>query len=279
MIDSSQTGARFPGRLFAGIRLLLIFATGVSGVSCRMAEGKPGSRQAEPPELARIAGLPLITRAEVMAEAERYASHRWTGSAASVRHASDSMGIRIDTPDVTFRKPGMIPGFWVPGRESRGIPYQWGGFCTPEEFDRAVAAGRAAGDVYTVEKRKLLERGVSREAAGIDCSGFVSRCWKLPRAFSTRELAGLCEPLPGWNSLQPGDAIHLYNAHVLLFSGWIDRDQTVMAAYETGGPPDWKVIRHAIPLSLLQSRKYKPLRYRNIRQRPGARGEPNGGAN
>jgi hypothetical protein len=214
-------------------------------------------------------GLPVpsqVTRSEVLATAMRYANHPWTGTAANVRHGPDRAGIRVDTPDFSYQKPGAIPGYWVPGEPNRGLPYQWGGFSTPEEFDRGIAKGLAAGDVYTEQKRSLLYDGVSAEAVGIDCSGFVSRCWGLPRAFSTRELAQLCDELPSWDDLKPGDVLNLYNAHVVLFSGWMGPERTHLAGYETGGPPDWKVVRHVIGVGFLNKKGYRPLRYRGIRE-------------
>ena len=59
------------------------------------------------------------------------------------------------------------------------MPYQWGGFSSTEEFLQGLKAGKAAGDVYTAEKRRLLEAAVSKQAVGIDCSGLISRCWRL----------------------------------------------------------------------------------------------------
>jgi hypothetical protein len=185
---------------------------------------------------------------------------------ANVKHIPDRKGILVDTPDVSYQKEGAVPGYWVPGQLNQGLPYQWGGFSTPEEFDRGIAAGLAAGDVYTGQKRALLHEAVSDEAVGIDCSGFVSRCWGLPRSYSTRELASLCDELPSWEELKPGDILNIYNAHVLIFSGWMGPDRKFLAAYETGGPPDWKVMRHAIATGFLRERGYRPLRYRGIQE-------------
>ena len=41
--------------------------------------------------------------------------------------------------------------------------YKWGGLDTPESFDAGIRAGKAAGDVYTCEKRRLDGDGVSEE--------------------------------------------------------------------------------------------------------------------
>ena len=237
--------------------LLLLILTGAVGGLTNCAGG---------PSALRLAAPSKVTRSQVMGKAIRYASHSWTARGINVRHGPDGAGIRVDTPDQGYQKPGAVPGYWVPGQVNQGVPYQWGGFSTPEEFDRGLAAGLAAGDVYTDEKRRLLSDGVSREAVGIDCSGFVSRCWDLPKAFSTRELATICEPLPSWDGLKPGDALNIHNVHVLLFCGWVDPARHFIAAYETGGPPDWKVIRHVIGVDFLKRKGYRPLRYQGIRE-------------
>jgi hypothetical protein len=186
-------------------------------------------------------------------------------SEANVRHGTDAQGITVDTPDVSYQKPGAVPGWWRPQEWNTGVPYQWGGFATPEEFDRGLAAGLAAGDVYTLEKRRLLDAAVSQEATGIDCSGFVSRCWGLPRSYSTRELASLCVPLASWDELLPGDILNTYNSHVMLFAGWADTARTQVAAYETGVPPYWLVVRRTVDRAHLEGLGFQPLRYRGMR--------------
>jgi len=128
-----------------------------------------------------------------------------------------------------------------------------------------VAAGLAAGDIYSPLKRKLLYDGVSREACGIDCSGYISRCWGLSRAYSTRELQGLCDPLREFSQMRPGDLINKYNVHALLFSSWLDKERTHFVAYETGSEPSWKVLRHAIAVSYVADKGYRPFRYRGMR--------------
>ena len=207
-----------------------------------------------------------VTRAEALAIAEAYRTHRWRPDSRNVRHGLDARGIRVDTPDRDFKPGGGIrPGWWVPNEWNEGIPYQWGGFDSPAQFDARVAAGYAAGDVYTPEKRAALYDAISMEACGIDCSGFISRCWRLPRAYSTRELPDLCEPLGGFHALEPGDILNKTNEHVLLFMAWADEDKSCLYAYETGSPPTWKVECHLIPTDFLIRIGYQPFRYREMR--------------
>lgn len=207
-----------------------------------------------------------VTRSECLVIAEQYRAHRWIPSAANVRHGIDAGGVVVDTPDIGYQKPGAVPGWWVPGIVNEGIPYQWGGFVTPEQFDRDVASGKAAGDVYTQQKRHLLDAAVSRDATGIDCSGFVSRCWRLPRSFSTREFQSICDPILSWDDLRPGDILNTFNGHVCLFAGWADAARTRLVAYETGIPPHWLVVRHIVSANELKAKGFAPFRYRGIRE-------------
>jgi hypothetical protein len=206
-----------------------------------------------------------VTPKECLAIAESYRTHRWMPSERNILHGPDAEGIRVDTPDIGHRPPGAIPGWWRAGQWNTGVPYQWGGFATPEQFDRDLAAGKAAGDVYTAEKRRLLDAAVSRHATGIDCSGFVSRCWKLPRSYSTRELHSLCSPLASWDELQPGDILNTYNAHVYLFAGWEDAARTRFTAYDTGSPPNWLVVRQSLSAADLKAKGFAPWRYRRMK--------------
>jgi len=220
--------------------------------------------QSVPPTTDPAGRYPKVTRVQIMEMAEAYRTHPWLAAEANVRHGPDRRGVRVDTPDVSYRKPGAVPGWWVPGQWNRGVPYQWGGFSTLAEFDEGVARGLAAGDVYTLEKRAMLDDAVSAEAVGIDCSGFVSRCWRLPRSYSTRELASVSVPLASYDELLPGDILNTYNAHCLIFGGWVDSSRTRMFAFETGIPPHWKVIAHRPYTDSLITKGFKPFRYRNV---------------
>lgn len=206
-----------------------------------------------------------VTRAETIEIAEAYLQHRWYAQKRNIRHGLDSAGVRVDTPDHNFNAPGIRPGWWRPGTWNTGVPYQWGGFSNLEDFDKGLRDGLAAGDVYTDEKRRQLQDAVSVEAVGIDCSGFISRCWKLPRPASTRRIPSLCEPLASYDELRPGDVLNLHNAHVLLFAGWADAEKTRLIAYEAGSPPTWKVLKNTIEADYVRGLGYQPFRYRGIR--------------
>ena len=205
---------------------------------------------------------PKATREYAIATAYRYTQVEWMPEDRHVRHGPDSAGIPVKTPDKSVHGKGDARGWWKPGVPAKGMPYQWGGFDTPDSFLRKIAEGRKAGDIGDATKRKLGDAGTSAESCGIDCSGLVSRCWYLPRPYSTRELPSICEPLKAWAHLKPGDIL-LNHQHVLLFAGWLDGGKFI-AAYEAGPIPVWRVNASGIPVAKLEREGYAPWRYKNM---------------
>jgi len=205
-----------------------------------------------------------VTPAEALAIAEIYTQHPWRPFARNILHGSDRCGIRVDTPDIGYKPENGRDGWWVPGEVNRGIPYKWGGFDNPASFDNAIASGHAAGDVSTPRKRELDNAAVSSEAAGVDCSGFVSRCLKLPSGHDSSQLPSLCDRLPSPMDLRPGDLLNIPHQHVMLVAGWAKKDRSWICYYETGGIPEWKPALKQAPLAALIELGYQPLRYRGM---------------
>ena len=207
-----------------------------------------------------------VTSQEALAIAESYRVHRWRPTEANALHGDDPNGIRVDTPDISMPE-GIAEraGWWKPNSTNQGIPYKWGGFDTPQEFSTKIAKGFYAGDVYTDKKRALLYDGVSEYTAGVDCSGFISRCWRLDRPYSTRELPELCVELQSYDELRPGDILNKRNVHALLFVKFLDPKKKTILAYETGSPPTWKVLRHPVSVDYVRGLGFKPYRYKGMR--------------
>ncbi len=214
----------------------------------------------------KIGPLSTVTPEECLALAEKYVTHRWKAEPRHVKHGLDAEGIRVDTPDADFRQPGRTPGWWLTGPDKMnvGIPYCWGGSDTPESFDAGLRQGKWAGDVYTSQKRAGLESAVSRHTAGVDCSGFISRCWKLEWHCSTRSIPKICDKLASYDDLKPGDAINTFNGHVLLFVAFTSADRGELLVYETGSPLGWLVTKHTTTVPFLKNQGYEPYRYRGM---------------
>lgn len=200
-----------------------------------------------------------VTPDEAIATAYRYTQVEWMPQPLNIRHGPDSKGIPVQTPDTSLAGPG---GWWKPGVPAKSMPYQWGGFDTPESFLQKIANGKKAGDIANSDKRNLGDAATSLESCGIDCSGFVSRCWKLPRAYSTKQLPTICIPLSSWNELRKGDIL-LNNKHVVLFVSWKNPNKEI-AAYEAGPLPCWRVSACGLLVDKLKENGYSPWRYKGM---------------
>lgn len=204
-----------------------------------------------------------VRRMDAIATAYTYSRVSWTPEQRHVLHGKDKNGVTVHTPDTSLSSHGYSNGWWKTGREARGVAYQWGGFDTPKEFVASLARGEAAGDISTAEKRRFGDAATSRQACGIDCSGFVSRCWRLSKPCSTKELPSICDKLDSWDDLKAGDIL-LNHQHVVLFAKWSKPGKSVHV-YEAGPFPVWRVNAAEIPKDYLLKRGYSPWRYRRIR--------------
>ena len=202
-------------------------------------------------------------RDEILQIAQRYASHEWRATRANVFHGVDQTGSRLDTPDGSH-----VSGGWAAdGRINVGVPYKWGGFSSIEEFDRGIATGKYAGSVLGKrERRKPPEKRPkpSPAAVGVDCSGFVSRCWQLRQKRSTRTLPELCVELDSVKDLLPGDILNRYDRHVMLFKGFADSAKTRAKVYEAVRKG---VKESEYDVARLMERGFVPLRYKRLRRK------------
>jgi len=206
-----------------------------------------------------------LTPVESMATAQSLATHAWRPFSNNILHGKDKAGVLVNTPDISHEPANERRGWWVPGEVNTGVPYKWGGFDDPASFDAAIANGRAGGDVSSPEKRRADNAAVSAQAAGVDCSGFVSRCLKLPTVHDTTQLPAVCTELPSAADLRPGDVLNIPRRHTVLCAGWSNPEHTWIYYYETGGGPQyWKPGLKKAPLDSLLALGYKPLRYRGM---------------
>jgi hypothetical protein len=204
-----------------------------------------------------------ITRAEALKIAESYVEHRWESSPRNLLHGKDRNGIEVHTPDRDGGRGSPLPYCWRVNAENIGIAYKWGGIDTLQSFDVGIRAGKAAGDVFTPEKRRHAEAAVSSAAVGVDCSGFICCCWKLTTRYSTRSLASICQKLPSTDALQPADIMNHPGGHVVLFVRWLDDNKKRALFYESA--PFSKTLASERNVNEMMAGGYLPMRYRKIR--------------
>ena len=143
----------------------------------------------------------------------------------------------------------QTPGWLVVGINAR-VPYKWGGFSTLTQFDAGLTNGRYAGDINT--------DGVSSYAEGVDCSGFVSRCWQLTYHASTSYMPNITTQYSSWDDLKPGDAIHKVG-HVRLF---VERNTNGSFKIVEAAGRDWDVSYWSYTTSDLSA--YTPRYYNSM---------------
>lgn len=141
------------------------------------------------------------------------------------------------------------PAGLVVGENVR-VAYKWGGFNTLPEYDAGLANGKYSGDIHT--------DGVSSYAVGVDCSGFVSRCWQMSYHASTSYMPNITTLYSSWEQLKPGDAIHKVG-HVRLFVE--HNSDGSMRVVESSGR-DWGVSYWTYAPSDLSA--YSPRYYKNM---------------
>jgi hypothetical protein len=142
-----------------------------------------------------------ISRGTVLSTARSYVTHSWYCNSNNYYGTGCSGRTR----------PPYLPG---PNQWVTSIPYQWGGFDTVVGFvskmGQNAAAGDADGDPCTCPK------GVG----GVDCSGYVSRCWDLCQKRSTEQLddPDISDPICSPDCLYEADILVKPGRHVVLVS-------------------------------------------------------------
>jgi len=187
--------------------------------------------------------FPPVTREEALNTADQYVALVWTASAQNLTNGqiNDPDGHAVQTPD------------WIHLGQNQHMVYQWGGFSTINNFVDGLAAGKYAGDMAT--------SAVSNYAVGVDCSGFVCRCWHMPQHYSTWMMSNtqplITQAYDSWYDLEPGDAIHKVG-HVRLAVLW--NGNGTLLAVEAGGA--WITDYHTYSISQLSA--YQPRYYVNM---------------
>jgi hypothetical protein len=163
------------------------------------------------------------SRAEFIKTMDAYRDHIWTMADENRRSPCDGEIV----PGIAMSCEHPTRFVWPP-REARlpypnpmkGLPYDWGGADSINEFDRKLARGFAAGNIGDT----FWAAGATRVTAGVDCSGFVSRVWKLGQHVATADLNRVTAPVPDVNDLREGDAFLHAGTHVMLYREQVSLD-------------------------------------------------------
>jgi hypothetical protein len=153
----------------------------------------------------------------------------------------------------------IIPPYLSAAKEKTqtydSVSYNWGGFDTIAEFNKKIATDKMkAGNVNT-NNNPLLSC-----AAGVDCSGYVSRAWGLTSKLGTWNIASdqITDAID-WNEVKKGDVYIVPGVHVMLYrmnDDFFGRSVYIAEANAEKG----RVIQQIVPISWLKQLKYQPRR-------------------
>lgn len=197
-------------------------------------------------------------RENVVSCALAYANHIWKPTVKNLFHGYDTDGILINTPDSNYISTKYNCGWWLIEQFNKGIPYNWGGCTTIEEFDTGIIEGKFAGNVPNSR-----DNGISKYCVGVDCSGLVTICWGLTKRAFTRSITDIASPLDSIDLLLPGDVILLPGSHVMIFINFIDKEKTYAQIVDSSRSMG-RVLLRTENLSELIKRGYRGYR-RNIK--------------
>jgi hypothetical protein len=193
-------------------------------------------------------------RDKVVSHAFSYANYEWLPTDNNIYHGYDSNGILINTPDIDYISTKYNCGWWEINQYNKGIPYNWGGCSTIEEFEVGIKAGKFAGNVPDSR-----DNGISKDCVGVDCSGLVTNCWGVTERLSTKSIPEIASELDSLRSLLPGDVILKAGSHVMIFIKYNDNEKTCAQIVDSSRSTGRVLLRTVILEELLQ-KGYKGFR-------------------
>lgn len=185
-----------------------------------------------------------INRDQMISIAETYANHTWTSTWSNYT-ASCSGAYTSNFLDI-----------YGVGNHT-GMAYDWGGFDTISGFDSKIDQGHGAGS--------HSNDGVLSCTTGVDCSGFVSRCWDLPSKKGTSTISSVSHQISP-NEVLKGDAYNKANAHIRLWHYQAADGQPVI--YESAGGSKRKAW-HNTGITWSSFAGYVPIRYDGVTEGNG----------
>lgn len=202
----------------------------------RASQDAPAPRNLAPPAKQEREGRALepITRPKVIELARAFLTQEWT--------LAENNYEQPDLPDecnkaesLYWSRPSWVRKDLI-GQTMTRIPYRWGGFDDPTVYVKRLGEGSVAGSVCTCRDSSHNDCIVDR-AAGVDCSGFISRAWALVRKYGTSTLREVSTQVKNWQgdlgALKPGDALNHAGSHVRLVVEAVTDPQTRIVVIES----------------------------------------------
>lgn len=181
-----------------------------------------------------------ITRSQIMSNAASYhSSFSWTCTSTNLSAMTN------------WTKPRYIGSAGT----YTCMPYCWGGFSNRSQFTTGLSNGGRVGNINTSTGSHVSN------TYGLDCSGYVSRCWGLAEKYGTWTLSEVSYEI-AFSSLKQGDALNDPGSHVMLFDEINSSGNYVL--YESTTLNSYDKVAHTIRGTSSVENNYTPIRFNNV---------------
>jgi hypothetical protein len=151
---------------------------------------------------------PTQTRVQALTRGMNFISKTWTLNSVNRTISDPSLNSIITIPSYIT----SIPSASLPSSMT-GVPYCWGGYMDQNSFASNINSGWWAGNVNTSNIY-----GHVWHTAGVDCSGFVSKCYDQPYNNTPDYYVGSTSV--AWSNLAQSDYLVRYSGssgHIVLY--------------------------------------------------------------
>ncbi len=180
-----------------------------------------------------------ITRSTIMSNAMSYhASFKWSCTSANLAAMTN------------WTKPRYVGS----AGSYQQMPYCWGGFSSPSQYNTGLSNGGRVGNIYTGTGAYVSN------TYGVDCSGYVSRAWGLTSKYGTSTIMNVATKINASNLMQ-GDALNKSGSHIVLFSKYDTSGNYVLYEATTWNSYDRVALTTRTVSSISE---YVPIKYNNV---------------
>ena len=134
------------------------------------------------------------------------------------------------------------------------MPYCWGGFSSTSQYNTGMNGTGRVGNINTPTS------GYVSNTYGLDCSGYVSRCWGTSTKYGTSTIMNVAYKINASNLLQ-GDALNNAGSHIVLFEKLDGAGNYVL--YEATLLNSYDRVSHTVR-SISGMGSYVPIRYNGV---------------
>lgn len=134
------------------------------------------------------------------------------------------------------------------------MPYCWGGFSSISQYNTGMNGTGRVGNINTSTS------GHVSNTYGLDCSGYVSRCWGTSTKYGTSTIMNVAKKINASDLLQ-GDALNYSGSHIVLFDKLDGAGNYVL--YEATTLNSYDRVSHTTR-SISSMGNYVPIRYNGV---------------